>query len=599
MEDLELYYERKMKDGVIAKRLLKYTTPHIWYFIWGLIVVFISVPLAAYNPILIKNITDNLVSRNIDINLIAINVIMMIIIMIVNAFAIYFMFYLLQKAGQKINQALRLEVFSHIEKLSANQFNLTPVGKLVSRVTNDVDSITQLYSNLIVGFLKNGLTALVSLIYIFALVWNIDILLGICAVIVMPLLIVATIIFRKVTKKAYREARTYNTEVNSFLSEHLSGVKITQIFNKEDAEVLKFKEKTNKHYKSNMKSLMAFSIFRPFIYFLQIISIVLVLYYGGNLIIEGVMTFGVLTALYDYLFRFYDPVQQISEQFDVLQSSFASAEKIFNILDTKPEIEDFNYAQDFEKIKGEIEFKNVWFAYNNEDWILKDISFKIKENEVVAFVGETGSGKTTILSLITRNYDIQKGQILIDGIDLKKYKLDFLRSNISQMLQDVFLFSGTIESNIKLKDDVYSDEEMVEAAKFVNADKFINRLPNKYQEEVRERGNNFSSGQRQLISFARAILHKPRIIILDEATANIDTETEILIKESLEKIMSIGTMLMVAHRLSTIQNADKIIVLNKGEIIESGNHKELLDKEGYYHKMYLLQFAEEDKIISM
>ncbi len=344
-----------------------------------------------------------------------------------------------------------------------------------------------------------------------------------------------------------------------------------------------------------MKSLLAFGVFRPFIYFLLIVSIVLVLFFGGLEVIEDPLKVGMLLAMYDYIYRFYEPVQQLAEQFDVLQSSFASAEKIFSILDTKPEIKDNEDAIELTDTKGEIEFKNVWFAYKENEWILKDVSFKINAGEIVAFVGETGSGKTTILSLITRNYDIQKGQILIDGIDIKTLKVESLRSNISQMLQDVFLFSGTIESNIKLNDiDRFTEEEMIESAKFVNADKFIDKLPNKYKEEVRERGNNFSSGQRQLISFARAILHKPKIIILDEATANIDTETEQLIQESLEKIMSIGTMLMVAHRLSTIQNADKIIVLNKGQIIESGSHKELLSQKGYYYNLYLLQFAEDE-----
>lgn len=597
MDYQEQEYERKLSDSVITSRLLGFAKPYIHYFLIGIGIILISIPINMYNPMLIKNITDILVPTNengivlntkIEYLPILQNVIYMAVILIINSLATYFMIYLLQMAGQKINSHIRKEVFKHIESLSINQFNLTPVGKFVTRVTNDVNSITELYSNIIIGFIRNGFSAIVALIYMFFISWK----LALIAIIVMPLLIIATIVFRKVTRKAYRESRTYNTEANAFLAEHLSGVKITQIFNREELESDKYKKKTKNLLKSNMKSLYSFAVFRPLIYLFLIISIVLSLYFGGKDVIAGVITIGTLMAFYDYLYRFYDPVQQISEQFDVLQSSFASAEKIFAILDTVPEIQDSKDAIELESIKGEIEFKDVWFAYKEDEWILKGISFKINANETVAFVGETGSGKTTILSLITRNYDIQRGEILLDGVNIRNIKLDYLRQNVSQMLQDVFLFSGTIESNIKLRDnDLFTQEEMEEASTYVNANKFIDKLPQHYQEEVRERGNNFSSGQKQLISFARAILHKPKIIILDEATANIDTETEQLIQDSLEKMMSIGTMLIVAHRLSTIQNADKIIVLDKGEILESGTHKQLLEQKGHYYQLYLLQFA--------
>ncbi len=591
MEINEELFERKLKDSVVFGRLIRFTVPFIWYFIVGILIVLIVIPISLYNPILIKEITDTLTEKIVDYDLIFMNVLLMAIIVIIKGFSIYFMFYILQKAGQKINCHIREKVFSHIEYYSINQFNNIPVGKLVTRVTNDINNITDLYSNIIIGFIRNILTAIFSLCFMFYL--NKTITLWILVTI--PFLIIGTIIFRRVSRKAYRESRTNNTEVNAFLSEHLSGVKITQIFNREELENLKFKNKTKKLLKSNMKTMRSFAYFRPYIFILSNIALAIVLYLGGIDIITGTLTIGTLIAFYDYLYSFYDPLQQISEQFDTLQSAFASAEKIFSILDTKPEIVDEIDAEEVIDFVGDIEFKNVWFAYKAEDWILKDVSFKVNANETVAFVGETGSGKTTILSLITRNYNIQKGQILIGGRDIKSIKLDSLRGAISQMLQDVFLFSGTIESNIKLREnEKFTDEEMVEAAKYVNADKFISKLPKTYQEEVLERGNNFSAGQRQLLSFARAILHKPKIIILDEATANIDTETEKLIQNSLEKMMNIGTMLIVAHRLSTIQNADKIIVLSKGEIIESGNHTELLKKQGHYYNLYLLQFANDE-----
>ena len=320
-------------------------------------------------------------------------------------------------------------------------------------------------------------------------------------------------------------------------------------------------------------------------------TVTLVLFIGGKeFLTTGLVGYVTIYTFYLYIEQFFQPIQQLADQFNTLQSAMAASERIFDIIDTDPLIKDKEDAIELEDIKGRIEFKNVWFAYVGEEWILKDVSFTIEEKQTVAFVGATGSGKTTILSLIVRNYDIQKGQILIDGIDIKKYKISSLRKNVGQMLQDVFLFSGTIESNIKMKDENITLEDIKEASRYVNADKFIEELPDQYNEIVRERGNNFSSGQRQLLSFARTIVHKPNIMILDEATANIDSETEILIQDSLEKMMNIGTMLIVAHRLSTVQHADKIIVLKKGEIIEEGNHQELLKLKGQYYKLYQLQY---------
>ena len=368
-------------------------------------------------------------------------------------------------------------------------------------------------------------------------------------------------------------------------------MKITQVFNQEEKKLNEFKEKNRTLRKSTIKQVLTFALFRPAIYVLYLITVILVFWIGSyNVINGGSITFDVLIVFYQFIDRLFNPIQQLAEEFNVLQSAFASSERIFDTLDMPQETQDEEESIELTDIKGEIEFKNVWFKYIEDEWVLKDVSFKINAGDTVAFVGATGSGKTTILSLIVRNYDIQSGQILIDGIDIKKIKIQSLRKNIGQMLQDVFLFSGTILSNIQMREDNISLEEVQEACRYVNADKFINELPDKYNEIVRERGNNFSSGQRQLLSFARTVVHKPKIMILDEATANIDTETEVLIQDSLEKMMNIGTMIMVAHRLSTIQHANKIIVLQKGVIIEEGNHQELLKRKGHYYKLYQLQY---------
>ncbi|MBO5869163.1 MAG: ABC transporter ATP-binding protein, partial [Clostridia bacterium] len=392
-----------------------------------------------------------------------------------------------------------------------------------------------------------------------------------------------------------REVKDGTTDINTFLSENLSGMKIIQIFNREDRKMEEFNEKNNKLKSAKFRQILVFGIFRPMVYMLYITSVLCLLYLGGRGYIKNTevfgqtMTSGIVVSFYMYITKFFNPIQSLAEQFNWLQSAFASAEKIFTVLDIVPEIVDCESAIELTEVKGEIEFRNVWFAYKDEDWVLKDVSFKVNAGETIAFCGSTGSGKTTILSLICRNYDIQKGEILIDGIDIRKIKIASLRRHFGQMLQDVFLFSGTIRSNILLSLDSVDDTEVLKACEYVNADKLLNKLQNGLDEEVMERGANFSAGQRQLISFARTIIHKPEIMILDEATANIDTETEVLIQDSLEKLMNIGTLLIVAHRLSTIRNADRIIYLSHGEIIESGTHSELLEKKGRYYELYKLQ----------
>ncbi|MDE6589670.1 MAG: ABC transporter ATP-binding protein/permease, partial [Oscillospiraceae bacterium] len=386
------------------------------------------------------------------------------------------------------------------------------------------------------------------------------------------------------------------TDINTFLSENLSGIKITQIFNQEERKMNDFLVKSESLKRAKQNQIFVFGIFRPMVYMLYISSVLCLLYLGGKGYIQDTvflgqaMTSGTVVSFYLYIAKFFNPIQTLAEQFNQLQSAFASAEKIFTVFDMEPEVVDEPDAIELDSLRGEIEFRDVWFAYEPDEWVLKGVSFRVEARQTAAFVGATGSGKTTILSLIYRNYDIQKGQILIDGIDIRTIKISSLRRHFGQMLQDVFLFSGTIRSNIVLREDRFTDEEIWEACRYVNADSFISRMDKGLDEEVRERGGNFSAGQRQLLSFVRTILHRPAVMILDEATANIDTETELLIQDSLEKMRNIGTMLIVAHRLSTIQHADKIIVLSHGKILEQGTHQELLAQKGRYHQLYTLQF---------
>jgi ATP-binding cassette, subfamily B, multidrug efflux pump len=586
--------EHTMDDKVILKRLLKYALPYKKRFIAILLLMVITVIAGLLEPFIIGQSIDILSADTFNSHMLIIYLVIYVSSIGINAFVTYYQVLMLQKIGQTILYNIREEVFNHIEMQDIDYHNKKPTGTLVTRVTNDTNALNQMFTSVIVNVIRNVLmvvgiiTAMAILNY--RQVGNIR--LTLMAMGVMPFVIVASFVFRKFTRKAYREVRKNLAKVNAFLSEHLSGMKIIQIFNQEERKYKEFHEKNNDLRKSYMKQILIFGIYRPTVYLFFISALIIIYYFGGLQAIKGIITVGFLVAFVQYIARFFDPIQQLAEQFNVLQAAFAASERIFGVLDEKPQVIDAEDAIALENIKGEIEFKNVWFYYVEGEWVLKDASFKVKAKESVAFIGATGAGKTTILSLIVRNYEIQRGQIFIDGIDIKKIKISSLRSFVGQMLQEVFMFSGTIASNIKLREDSITDEEMKEAAKYVNADKFINKLTNKYQEEVRERGNNFSSGQRQLLSFSRTLVHKPSVMILDEATANIDTETEQLIQESLKKMMSIGTMLIVAHRLSTIQHVDQILVLHKGEIIERGNHQDLLKQKGMYYNLYKLQYQE-------
>lgn len=495
--------------------------------------------------------------------------------------------WLLQKMGQQIVYKLREETFTHIHSLSLSFFNITPVGKLVTRVSNDTEAVNELFSTILVKLFKN----VVKIIGYAVVMLSINVKMAGISFLLLPLVAILTFVFRHLSRKAYQITRNKITELNTFLSEHISGMKLIQIFAREKEKYSEFEGKSMELYRANFREIMTFAIFRPSIYLVSVIAMILVIRTGSLSVLNGNLSLGTLFVFITYISSFFEPIQELSEQLGTLQSSIASAEKIFSVLDVKPEIVSPADPAPV-NILGEIEFRHVWFAYEEENYILKDVSFVIHPGEKAAFVGATGAGKSTILNLIGRYFDIQKGQILIDGIDIHEIDLDVLRGAIGQVQQDVFIFTGDIKSNISLNNEAISPDDVRRAAEIVNADPFIQKLPHGYDEPVTERGSTLSAGQRQLLSFARTLAYDPKILVLDEATANIDTETETLITQALARLMDGRTTIMVAHRLSTIQHADKIIVMHHGEIKESGTHQELLAKDGLYKKLYELQLMD-------
>lgn len=497
------------------------------------------------------------------------------------------MMYLLQRTGQRIVYEMRRELFEHIESLSMRFFDLTPVGKIVTRVTNDVESVNELYANILVKLFRNT----VKIIGLAAVMLMLDVRMALLSFVMVPLVTVLTVVARTISLRAMRETRTKLTAVNTFLSEHLSGMKVIQIFSREKEKHQEFTGRSEEYFRAELRAILVNAILRPTIVMTSVIAMAIVIAAGSRGVLDGTVSFGTMYIFLQYIRTFFEPIQDLAEQLSTLQTAVASAEKIFTLLDVEPVIRDPEKPVKLDTIKGRIEFKNVWFAYDNENFILRDVSFTIEPGQKVAFVGATGAGKSSILNLIGRYYDIQKGEILIDGVNIRDLTRDQIRQAIGQVQQDVFLFTGDIKSNIRLREENISDAAIREAAREVNANHFIERLPGGYGERVTERGSTFSAGQRQLLSFARTLAFDPSILILDEATANIDTETEQWIQDALETLMAGRTTIMVAHRLSTIQHADKIIVMHKGRIRESGTHQELLDQDGIYRKLYQLQLA--------
>lgn len=587
-------FERSMADGEILRRLFGYAKPYLRQFVVVGFLVLFSISYDIASPLIVGYI-EELVVGDFELKSLYVSVAVYAGVLVFSMASTYLQAVILQRVGQRIISDLREDLFTHIESLSHGQLNDIPVGKLVTRVTNDTNAISMMFTNLFVNLTKNAFVILGILVAMLFLNYELT-LMVLCFV---PFILLFTVIFRKFSRRAYRKVKDATTDINTYLSENLSGIKVTQIFGREDEKMEEFRQKSQTLAKATQEQIFVFGVFRPLVYMLYISSILCLFYLGGMGHLNHVtflgqtISSGTIVTFYMYISKFFTPIQNLAEQFNWLQSALASSEKVFSIMDIQPQMVDAPDAVELDEVKGDIEFRDVWFSYIPGEWVLQGVSFHVEPRQTVAFVGSTGSGKSTILSLICRNYEFQKGEILIDGIDIRKIRISSLRRHFGQMLQDVFLFSGTIRSNIVLREEKIPDEEIMKVCRYVNADHFINKLEHGLDEEVRERGNNFSAGQRQLLSFARTILHKPSVMILDEATANIDTETELLIQDSLEKMRSVGTMLIVAHRLSTIQHADNIIVLSRGRILEQGTHQQLLAAHGRYYQLYTLQYHKE------
>ena len=589
MRDFAEHYESRQDRKVIV-RFFAYLKPHLKTFILAFVLMifgtFTGMILPLASGLAIDQMQNPALNLEEKLWIVGIGTVVLLVTSGLSTYVSYLQNIMLQKVGQKITHEIRHQVYDHINTLSIGQINQLPVGKLVTRATNDPANISDMFTNTLINVIRSGLT----MVIIGTILFIIHPWMALVSLSVIPLILIASQIYRKAARGAYREVRNKVSEINAFLSEHFSGMKVVQVFHQEQKIKQSFHRINRELRNSSLKEMYTFAIYRPSLYFISMLATLIAIYVGVQSVLEGAITVGLFVSFYVYVGQFFEPIQQISEQLNTLQSSFASAEKIFDVLDTKPDIVDQPTAIELKTFKGKVEFKNVWFSYLPNEWVLKDVSFTILPNETVAFVGATGSGKTTILQLIVRNYDIQKGEILIDDIPIQKIKRSSLRKFIGQMLQDVFLFSGSIQDNITLQNPDITLEKIKQASEYVGLDYVISKRTEGLQYQVKERGKNFSSGERQLISFARALVYQPALMILDEATANIDSETETIIQQSLEKMMNISTMIIVAHRLSTIQHSDRIIVMQKGEIKESGTHQALLKQKGLYYNLYLLQY---------
>lgn len=567
-------------------RLIAYMKPYAHWVIFALLLVLGLTAFDLYRPMLVGDAIDTF-GANGDYDVIIATAIKYAVVLALSFAFNIAQTWILQKTGQNIILQMRKDLYRHIQSLGSRYFDITPVGKLVTRVTNDVEALNEMYSGILVQLFRN----IVKIVGLAGVMLVLDVRLAAISFVLMPLVIGLTVLCQKIARNIYRLYRTRLTDINTFLSEHLSGMKIIQIFGRQERKFEEFHDKNTKLYKAFYREMLMYAVFRPLIYILSILSLMIVLWFGSRNVFDEIISVGTLYIFSNYIRSFFDPIQELAEQFSTLQSSIASAEKIFTVMDEEEFIPEVENPKQPDKIIGKIEFDHVWFAYDGENYVLKDVSFVINPGEKVAFVGATGAGKSSILNLIGRYYDIQKGHIYIDGIDIRQLSKKQLRSAIGQMQQDVFIFEGDVAYNIRLNDDDITDAQVKAAAEYVNASHFIEKLPQGYHEPVTERGATFSAGERQLLSFARTLAHNPSILVMDEATANIDTETEILIQEALEKLMDGRTTIMVAHRLSTIQHADCIMVMHKGRICERGTHRVLLEQDGIYRKLYELQIS--------
>ncbi len=578
--------KKEMNKKSSTMRLIAYMKPYAHWVIFALLLVLGLTAFDLYRPMLVGDAIDTF-GANWDYDVIIATAIKYAVVLALSFAFNIAQTWILQKTGQNIILQMRKDLYRHIQSLGSRYFDITPVGKLVTRVTNDVEALNEMYSGILVQLFRN----IVKIVGLAGVMLVLDVRLAAISFVLMPLVIGLTVLCQKIARNIYRLYRTRLTDINTFLSEHLSGMKIIQIFGRQERKFEEFHDKNTKLYKAFYREMLMYAVFRPLIYILSILSLMIVLWFGSRNVFDEIISVGTLYIFSNYIRSFFDPIQELAEQFSTLQSSIASAEKIFTVMDEDEFIPEVENPKQPDKITGKIEFDHVWFAYDGENYVLKDVSFVINPGEKVAFVGATGAGKSSILNLIGRYYDIQKGHIYIDGIDIRQLSKKQLRSAIGQMQQDVFIFEGDVAYNIRLNDNDITDEQVKEAAEYVNASHFIEKLPQGYHEPVTERGATFSAGERQLLSFARTLAHNPSILVMDEATANIDTETEILIQEALEKLMDGRTTIMVAHRLSTIQHADCIMVMHKGRICERGTHRELLEQDGIYRKLYELQIS--------
>lgn len=567
-------------------RLIAYMKPYAHWVIFALLLVLGLTAFDLYRPMLVGDAIDTF-GANGDYDVIIATAIKYAVVLALSFAFNIAQTWILQKTGQNIILQMRKDLYRHIQSLGSRYFDITPVGKLITRVTNDVEALNEMYSGILVQLFRN----IVKIVGLAGVMLVLDVRLAAISFVLMPLVIGLTVLCQKIARNIYRLYRTRLTDINTFLSEHLSGMKIIQIFGRQERKFEEFHDKNTKLYKAFYREMLMYAVFRPLIYILSILSLMIVLWFGSRNVFDEIISVGTLYIFSNYIRSFFDPIQELAEQFSTLQSSIASAEKIFTVMDEDEFIPEVENPKQPDKIIGKIEFDHVWFAYDGENYVLKDVSFVINPGEKVAFVGATGAGKSSILNLIGRYYDIQKGHIYIDGIDIRQLSKKQLRSAIGQMQQDVFIFEGDVAYNIRLNDNDITDAQVKAAAEYVNTSHFIEKLPQGYHEPVTERGATFSAGERQLLSFARTLAHNPSILVMDEATANIDTETEILIQEALEKLMDGRTTIMVAHRLSTIQHADCIMVMHKGRICERGTHRELLEQDGIYRKLYELQIS--------
>ncbi len=579
----------KAYDSRLMKRLLGYIKPYKKYVIFAILLNVIVAALGPLRPYLTKIAIDNYIANK-DFHGLLIISLILLGSLIMQAVIQYLLTYYTQYLGQKTIYDLRTQIFQHTQKLALKFFDKTPIGRIVTRTTNDVEALSELFSSGIVMVFSDVFIIVWILVFMFFM----DVKLSLVTLSVLPILIYGTFLFRKKVRESYRDVRLHLARLNSYMQEHVTGMNVVQIFNKEKDELKRFSDINNDYRESNIKSIFYYAIFYPSVELLSSIALGLIIWYGGGEIVRGSLTIGVLFAFIQFTEMFFRPIRDLSEKYNIMQTAMASSERIFKLLDNQTFVKNPEQPVELNRVKGEIEFKNVYFAYNNEDYVLRNISFKINPGETVAIVGATGAGKTSIINILTRFYDINKGNILVDGIDVSTIDKKELRKYISIVLQDVFLFSGTVRSNISMNNDQIPLSKIVESAKIVGADKFIESLPNKYEEVVKERGATLSVGQKQLISFARALAYDPQILVLDEATSSVDTETEILIQKAIEKLLIGRTAIVIAHRLSTIQSADKIIVMHKGEIRETGNHQELLAKRGIYYRLYQLQYKDQE-----